>query len=202
VREAAALVAGAYIVCFLLARAWAGRRRGHLTVVCPLRSGAAPVDIVDRLGEPVPAGGLDRFLPADFTIAYATDAPGISLATIEDETALDRKLGPYVSPPIFAPSRERLLACVGGEKWTPGVLYALVLEVLHRDRPRSLLVDLRPPSKDTALGRRVSTSESDADLALYAYELRCRLRRYSRYRDAEFRLLLEGEKGATWLLTG
>lgn len=201
-REAAALVAAVYVVGFLVARAWARRSRPRLTVICPLRSGAAPADIVDRLGEPTPAGGLDRFLPADFTIAYVTEAPGISLASIEDETALDARLGPYLSPPIFAPQRERLLACVRGEKWAPGALYALALEVLHRERPRSLLVDFRPPSKDTALGRRVSASESDADLALYAYELRCRLRRYSRYREAEFRLLLEGERGATWLLTG
>jgi len=202
VREAAALGAAVYVVGFLLAQAWARRSRPHLTVICPLRSGAAPPEIVDRLGAPVPAGGLDRFLTADFTVAYASEARGISLASIEDEAALDLRLGRYLNPPIFAPARERLLACLQGEKWTPAVLYTLALEVLHHERPRSLLVDLRPPSPDTTLGRRVSRSESDADLALYAYELRCRLRRYSRYRDAEFRLLFEGERGATWLLTG
>jgi hypothetical protein len=49
---------------------------------------------------------------------------------------------------------------------------------------------------------RISTAETDLDLGMYAYEIRCRLRRYSRYRDAPFDLLFCDGEGRGWRLAG
>jgi len=70
-----------------------------------------------------------------------------------------------------------------------------------RSQPRSLLLDFRPPPKDQAQARRISTTETDVDIGMHAYELFCRMRRYSRYRDATFLLMFSGEERA-WSFEG
>ena len=102
---------------------------------------------------------------------------------------------------VFAPEREHCVACLRDQRWNAVILCHLALDVLHRVRPRSLLVDFRPPPKDLAQARRISTAESDVDIGMHAYEIFCRLRRYSRYRDAAFQLLF-GDAGRAWLFTG
>ncbi len=51
-------------------------------------------------------------------------------------------------------------------------------------------------------GLSISTAETDLDPGMYAYEIRCRLRRYSRYRDAPFDLLFCDGEGRGWRLAG
>lgn len=194
--QAAALAAALYVAGYVLAQAWRRRQPGHVVVLCPLR-GEAPPEVVERLGSPTPIGDLEPFLRAEFTVAYLTDRPGISLATVKDESSLDEAIGPFIRRPIFVPGRDRWEALLSRRSWTSVLLFGLALEVLHRIRPRSLLVDLRPPPRDRALELGISTSETDLDLGMYAYEIRCRLRRYSRYRDTRFDLLFcDGEGGA------
>ena len=136
-----------------------------------------------------PVDGLEAFLPAEFTVAYLTDAPGISLATVTDESSLEATLGRWIRHPVFVPARDYWRTVLAEKSWTPGLLFDLALEVLHKLRPHSLLVDLRPPPREKARELRISTSETDLDLGMYGYEIRCRLRRYSRYRDTSFDLL-------------
>lgn len=201
-RSAAALAASLYVVSYLLAQAWRRRAPGRVVVICPLRDAGVPPEIVERLGPPAPAGDLEPFLLAEFTIAFLTDAPGISLATITDESSLEEKIGPYIRGANFAPSRDRWRAFLARKSWTAALLFDLALEVLHRVRPRSLLVDLRPPPRDRARELGISTPETDLDLGIYAYEIRCRLRRYSRYRDTPFDLLFCDGEGRGWRVTG
>ncbi len=180
-KEATALLAALYVVGYLLAQTQRRRAHGRLVVLCPLRSAAVPEEIVERLGSPAPITDVGPFLDAELMISHAFDPAAL------------------VSPgrrPIFAPEPSlRPLA-----KWTAATLYDLALEALHVRRPRSLLVDFRPPS-DPAAGRPYSLPESDVDLGMFGYELRCRLRRYSRYADASFTLLFCG-KEAAWRITG
>lgn len=181
-REATALVAALYVITYLLAQARRRRSRGRLVVVCPLRSEAVPEEIVERLGAPIPAGEIDRFPHAELTVSYLTKLPLPSMG----------------GRPIFSP--ERSPSSAREATWNAAVLYDLALEALHVLRPRSLLVDFRPPPKDLTPGRRISTAEADVDVAMYAWELLCRLRRYSRYRGATFTLLFCDREGAAWML--
>lgn len=198
-RGAVALGAALYMLAYLLAQARARRRPPRVVVMCPLRSGAVPQEILDRFGTPTRIDAPQGVTEAEFAIGYLTDAPGISLGSVTDEASLDEKLGSYLRRGVFV-ERDHCLACLRDGKWSADMLYALALEVLHVVRPRSLLVDFRPPPKDLARARRISAMETDLDLGMYAYELLCRLRRYSRYRDATFLLLFcDGEEA--WLFT-
>ena len=201
-REAAALAAALYVVAYLLASARRRRKPGRVVVLAPLRAEAVPQEIVERLGAPSPVGDLEPFLRAEFTLAFQTDAPGISLAAIADESSLEETIGPLLRDPIFVPARDYWQALLARGRWTPDLLFGLALEVLHRVRPRSLLVDLRPPPRERARELRISTPETDLDLGMYAYEIRCRLRRYSRYRDTPFDLLFFDREGSVSRVAG
>jgi len=196
VREAVALGALVYVLAYVLAQAWSRRSPARVVVICPLRSATMPEEILERFGSPSAVHDPDRFARAEFTIAYLTDAPGISLASVTDEASLDDKLGPYLRRPIFGPEREHCVACLRDQRWNAVILCHLAFEVLHRVQPRSLLLDFRPPPKDQAQARRISTTETDVDIGMHAYELFCRMRRYSRYRDATFLLMFSGEERA------
>lgn len=200
-RETVAVVALLYVLGYLLWQIWCRRSPARVVVICALRSASVPEEIIERFGTPTVAKDPERLVHAEFTIGYLTDAPGISVATISDEASLDERLGPYLRSGIFAGEREQWLPYLREEKWNAGTLYGLALEVLHLVRPRSLLVDFRPPPADVARSRRISTGETDLDLGIYAYELVCRLRRYSRYRDATYLLLFWGAEEA-WVFTG
>lgn len=200
--RAAALMAAIYVVGYLLAQAWRRRKPGRVTVLCPLRGEEVPPEIVERLGAPTPVGDLEPLLRAEFTVAYLTDAPGIALAAITDESSLEETIGPLLRPPIFVPGRSRWQALLTHRSWGATLLFGLALEALHRVRPRSLLVDLRPPPRERARELGISTPETDLDLGMYAYEIRCRLRRYSRYRDAACDLIFCGGEGRSWRVTG
>lgn len=200
-RETAVLMAVLYVLVYLLAQAWGRRSPARVVVICPLRGGAVPQEILERLDAPTRVSDLDHFACAEFTIGYLSEAPGISLASVNDEASLDEKIGPYLYHAIFAPNRDWWLACFRDQKWNAAMLYGLALEVLHHVWPRSLLVDFRTPPVDLARVRRISTTETDLDLGMYAYEILCRLRRYSRYHDATFQLLFCDGEGA-WLFTG
>jgi hypothetical protein len=198
-----ALAAAAYVAAFAVAEAWRRRRPGRVLVVCPLREAdAVPEEIVERLGTPAPAAALGALPRADFTIAYLTDPPGIALARAKDAASLDAMVGPYVRGGAFAPAAHWWHEQLGRGRWTAGLLFDLALEVLHRKAPRSLTVDFRPPARDAARALGVPARETDVDLAMYAYELRCRLRRYSRYRDTPCDILFCREGGAAWRLSG
>jgi hypothetical protein len=199
VRETAALLAALYVIAYLVAQAWRSRHPARVVVLCPLRSAAPPEEIADRLGAPTRVPECQT-LAAGFTIAYATHAPGIGLGPIRDEPSLERELGRYLRRGTFVAGRKDFLDCLRDRRWKPILLHKLALEILHVERPRSLVVDFRPPSEHAASGPRVSTAETDADLGMYGYELLCRLRRYSRYRGAEFSLLFCDEGGA-WLFS-
>ena len=180
-KEAAALLAALYVVGYLLVQARQRRGRARLVVICPLRSAAVPVEIRERLGLPAPAGDPARYLEAELTISHAFDAASLQS---------------HARRPLFAPE-----PCFQPEaKWTAATLYDLALEALHVRRPRSLLVDFRPPPDDVVRGRSFAAVESDVDIGMFAYELLCRLRRYSRYRDASFALLFCG-KDTAWMIT-
>ena len=105
-REAAALTAALYVMGYLLIRAWRRRRPGRVVVLCPLGEGGVPPEIVERLTPPTPVAELEPFLPAEFTVAYLTDAPGISLATMKDESSLEATIGSLVRHTIFVPRRD------------------------------------------------------------------------------------------------
>jgi hypothetical protein len=195
-REAVALAAIAYVLAYLLAQAWSRRSPARVVVICPLRSATAPEEILERFGAPMAVDDPDRFTQAEFTIGYLTDAPGIAVASVTDEASLDEKLGPYLHNPAFGPEREHCVTYLHDQRWNAVILCHLAMEVLHRVRPRSLLVDFRPPPKDVAHVRRISTTESDVDIGMHAYELFCRLRRYSCYGDATFLLMFSGEERA------
>ncbi len=200
--EAAVLTAGLYVIGYLVAQAWRQRQPGRVVVLCPQREGGVPAELLER---PTPRPAVERlepFLPAEFTVAYRSDVPGISLATVTDEASLEATLGPWIRDPIFVPGRDHWRTVLAQRDWTPGLLFDLALEVLHRVRPRSLLVDLRPPPRERARELGISTSESDLDLGMYAYEIRCRLRRYSRYRDTSFDLLFCDSEGRASRLSG
>jgi hypothetical protein len=198
VREAAAFAAILYVLVYVLAQAWSRRSPARVVVICPLRSPTVPQEILERFGPPSSVEDLDRFARAEFTIGYLTSAPGIAVASVTDEGSLDEKLGPILRNAVFAPEREHCAACLRDRKWNAVILCHLALEVLHRARPRSLLVDFRPPSRDRAQAHRISTTEPDVDIGMHAYEIFCRLRRYSRYRDATFLLIFAGESRAWW----
>jgi hypothetical protein len=199
-----ALVAAAalYVAAYAAAEAWHRRDRGRVLILCPLRdAGCVPSEIVERLGPPAPAGAVDTTGPVEFTIAFSGDAPGISLTAVTGASSLDARVGPYIRG-IFTPARDHWLGLLERpRRWTAGLLYDLALEVLHTEKPRSLIVDLRPPPPDRARELGVSPAETDLDIAMYAYEIRCRIRRYSRYRDTPCELLFCGAD-ATWRLTG
>jgi hypothetical protein len=203
VREAVGLAAAVYVVGFLLAQRWRRRDPGRVVVLCPLREAELPTEIAERLGAPRSVGDLGPFLPADLTIGYLTDAPGISLASITDEPSLRAAIGPYARDPLFAPGPDRWRALLARPRWTAGLLFALALEVLHRSSPpRTLLVDFRPPPKERARALAISAPESDLDLGMYAYEIRCRLRRYSRYCGTPCFLLFWRGEGEGWVFEG
>jgi len=201
VRESAALAALLYVLAYLLVHAWGRRSPAQITAICPLRSASLPEEIQERLGPPAKVPDGERFARAEFTIGYLTDAPGIAVALLTDEASLDEALGPYMRQPIFIPDRAQCLRYLSDWKWGAGLLFGLALEVLHRRRPQSLLVDFRPPPNDVARARRISTVEPDLDLGMYAYELIRRLGRYSRYRDATFRLVF-CDAEAAWVFAG
>ncbi len=201
-KEAAAVAAALYVIGNLLARAWRRRKPGRVVVLCPLGEGGVPPELLERLTPRAPVAVLEPFLPAEFTVAYLTDAPGISLATVTDESSLEATIGSLIRHPIFVPGRDHWQTVLAQRNWTPGLLFDLALEVLHRVRPRSLLVDLRPPPRETARELGISTSETDLDLGMYGYEIRCRLRRYSRYRDTSFDLLFCDREGRASRLSG
>jgi hypothetical protein len=196
-RETVALVAVLYVLVYLLARARSRRAVPSIVVLCPLRSETAPEEILDRFGAPTRIGEPDRLAGGALTVGFATAGPGISLVSITDEASLDATLGRYLRRPVFGPTRDDCLPCLRDRKWNGAMLYSLALEVLHRERPRSLVVDVRPPAHDAP---RISVTESDVDLGMYGYEILCRLRRYSRYREATFWLLF-CDAGGAWLFT-
>ena len=199
-REALVLAAIIYVLAYILVHAWSRRSPARVVVTCPLRSAAVPEEILERFGPPAAIEDQARFTSAEFTIGYLTEAPGIAVASVTDEASLDEKLGPYVRSAVFGPEREQCVACLRDERWNAVILCHLALEVLHRVRPRSLLVDFRPPPRELAQARRISTTEPDVDVGMHAYEIRCRLRRYSRYRDATFVLIFtDGERA--WSFT-
>ena len=200
-RETVALVALLYVLVYVLWQIWCRRSPVRVVVICPLRSASVPQEIMERLGTPTAVKDPERLVRAEFTIGYLTDAPGISVATIDDEASLGEKLGRYLRSGIFAGEREQWLPYLREEKWDAGTLYCLALEVLHLVRPRSLLVDFRPPPADLARSRRISTGGTDLDLGMYAYEILCRLGRYSWYRGATYLLLFCGAEEA-WVFTG
>lgn len=200
-RETVALVALLYVLVYVLWQIWCRGSPARVVVICPLRSASLPQEIKERLGTPTVAKDRERLVRAGFTIGYLTDAPGISVSTITDEASLDEELGPYLRSGIFAGEREQWLPYLRETKWDAGALYSLALEVLHLGRPRSLLVDFRPPPADLARSRRISMGESDLDLGMYGYEILCRLGRYSWYRDATYLLLFWGAEEA-WVFTG
>ena len=200
-RESVALAALLYVLAYLLAHLWGRRSPAQITVICPLRSGSLPEEILERLDPPAKVGDRECFARADFTIGYLTDAPGIAVALLTDEASLDEALGPYMRQPIFIPDRAQCLRYLSDGKWDAGMLFGLALELLHRGQPRSLLIDFRPPPKDVARARRISTGETDLDLGMYAYELLRRLGRYSRYSDATFRLVF-WDADAAWVFAG
>ena len=198
-----ALAAAFYVAAYLLAQAWRRRTPGRVVVICPLReTGVVPPEIVERLGTPAPAGDPDSVGRVEFTIAFLTEAPGISLAAVTDESSLEERIGPYVRGGAFTPALDWWRGLLGRGKWSAALIFDLALEVLHRVEPRSLLVDLRPPPSDRARALGISTPETDLDLAMYAYEIRCRLRRYSRYRDTPCDLLFCDEAGRAWRVAG
>jgi hypothetical protein len=200
VREEVALAAALYVVAYVLAQARRRRRPGRVVVLAPLRAAAVPQEIVERLGAPSPESDLAPFLRAEFTVAFQSDAPGISLGAITDESSLEKAIGPFLRRPIFVPGRDHWQALLARRSFTPGLLFDLALEVLHRIRPRSLLVDLRPPERAREPG--ISTAETDLDLGMYGYEIRCRLRRYSRYRETPFDLLFCDREGKALRVSG
>jgi hypothetical protein len=198
-----ALAAAAYVAAYAAAEAWRRRTPGRVLLICPLREAqAVPQEIVELLGAPLPARGLEALPRADVTIAFLTDAPGIALARATDESSLDAMIGPYVRGGAFTPALDWWREQVGRGRWTAGLLFDLALEVLHRQAPRSLVVDFRPPPPDETRALGVPARETDLDLAIYAYELRCRLRRYSRYRDTPCELVFCGVEGVAWRLSG
>jgi hypothetical protein len=199
--KAAGLVALLYVLGYLLAQAWSRRSPARVVVICPLQSVTIPEEILERFGPPAAVEDLARFTSAEFTIGYLTEAPGIAVASVTDEASLDEKLGPYVRGAVFGPERAHCVACLRDERWNAVILCHLALEVLHRVRPRSLLVDFRPPPRELAQARRISTTEPDVDIGMHAYEIRCRLRRYARYRDATFVFIFADGKRA-WSFTG
>jgi hypothetical protein len=198
----AAVLAAIYVVAYLSVQAWRRRSPGRVTVLCPLRGAEVPAEIVERLGAPSAVHELAPLLRAEFTLAYVTEAPGIALASITDESSLESGIGRFLHPAIFVPGRSRWLALLAARRWSANLLFGLALEVLHRLRPRTLLVDFRPPPRERARELGISTPESDLDLGMYAYEIRCRLRRYSRYREAAFDLVFCGEGGMAWRVGG
>jgi hypothetical protein len=162
--EALALAAGLYTMVYVLIRP----RPRRVTVLCPLRSLPPPADVADRLIEfPSPAPPFS----GDVTLGYVD--PGALKAFLER--------------PVFAAGRRTTKRAIEARTWTPSLLTGLALEVLHRDSPRSLVVDFRPPPAEDW---RVSTGEKDVDLAMYGYEILCRARRDSRYGTAGLRLVL------------
>jgi hypothetical protein len=196
------LAAAAYVAIFLLAEAWRRRRRGHVLVICPLREAdVVPEEIVERLGAPA-AGDLEARPRADFTISFLSDAPGIALGRVTDAASLEAMIGRYVRDGMFTPAAAWWHEQLGRGRWNAGLLFDLALEVLHRTAPRSLVVDLRPPPAEQARALGIAVRGRDVDLAMSAYELRCRLRRYSRYRDTRCDLLFCREGGAVWRLSG
>jgi hypothetical protein len=203
VRSLLTLAAALYVAAYLLAAAWRRRAAGRVVVICPLRDpGTLPQEIVERLGPLVPADERETAPRAEFTIAFRSDAPGIALAAVTDASSLEARVGPHIRDGIFTPAPDWWHGLPGRGRWSAGLLFDLALEVLHRSRPRSLLVDLRSPPREEARALGITAHETDADLAMYAYEIRCRLRRYSGYRDTPCDLLFRGEAGASWRLSG
>ncbi len=198
----AAGLAALYVAAFLLAQAWRRRTPGGVVVLCPLRGAEVPPEIVERLGTPVTVSDLEAVQRAEFTIAFLTDAPGISVAAVTGASALEEKVGPGIRRGNFVPGKGGWGDALGRRKVTAALLFDLALEVLHHVRPRSLLVDLRPPPREKAALLGVSVPETDLDLAMYAYEIRCRVRRYSRYRDTPCNLVFCPPEGSAWRLTG
>jgi hypothetical protein len=198
--SALGVLSALYVVAYLVVRERARRRPARVAVICPLRSGPVPDEISERLGAATGVADVEPFTTAEVTIAYATAARGLSLAPVVDEASLDETLGPLLRRAAFAPSREQLLFALREQKWNASILYGFALEVIHRQRPPSLVVDLRPPRPDDPRGFAVAAVETDVDLGMYAYELLCRLERYSDYRDAIVSILFCGEGGA-WLFT-
>ena len=193
-RAALAVAALAYVVAYVLAQ----RRRAaaRVTVLCPLRAGVVPDDIGARLGVPRRIASIEDYTHAAFTIGYLTEAPGIAVAAVVDEASFDTILGPLMREPIFRGGRVDWRPYLSSMKWDVGALHELTLMVLHIARPRSLLVDLRTPPEDVARANRITTAAADVDHGMCAYEILCRLARYTDYRDARFALLFCHAHGA------
>jgi hypothetical protein len=195
------LLAAVYVVAYVALDAWRRRAPGRVAVICPLREAAVPEELLERLGRALPLDDVTPFERVEFTVAFRSEAPGIALAAVADAASLEAVLGPYLRGGAFTPAYDWWLGLLGQGRWSAGLLFDLALEVLHRDEPRSLLVDLRPPPHDEARRLGIRTPETDVDLAMYAYEIRCRVRRYSRYRDTPCDLVFD--TGATaWRLSG
>jgi hypothetical protein len=129
-------------------------------------------------------------------VGYGPGRPGVALGEVTDEARLDRILGRYMEVGGHLWSRSEWKRQVEERKWNAVALFFLALNVVHRDRPRSLVVDFRAPPGDDAAARRVSTSDRDVDCAMLAYEILCRAERYSEYRGAAMDLVFTGREGA------
>lgn len=176
-KAAAGLLAVGYIVVYVLAR----RARRRVVVLCPLKGEAVPREIVERLGEPEAA---EPFAGAEFSIGLDPAGPGIAASQVGADS-FDERVGRLFPVLRFSWGRERWRDELRRGGWKPVMFYLLAVETLHHLRPRTLAVDFR--------GLR---GGKDVDFAMLAYEILCRMRRASEYRDATFVLYFCGAR--TW----
>lgn len=199
-KGAIALVAGVYVIGYGL---WQKRLRKdcrRVVAICNLRGEVLPEEIIERLGPPVRIEQIEPFTKADFQVSYFSEAPGVAVASIRNEVDLEMRLGRVVGwGPFVSGPRNWCGFLANPLRWWNGeALQRVALQALHNVKPRSLAVDFRIPARDIARAHRITSTEKDVDVGMYAYELRCRMRRYSAYRDAEFCLLF-CDGGGAWL---
>jgi hypothetical protein len=195
-----ALLAGAYVIGYWLWDRRSRRTHRRLVALCDLRGGALPDEIVERLGASVRVERIESYLEADFQVSYFGEAPGVALALIRDEADLEKRLGRVVGWGTFVSGPRNWCGFLANPSrwWNGEALHRVALQALHNLKPRSLAVDFRLPARDVARAHRITSTEKDVDVGMYAYELRCRMRRYSLYQEAEFCLLFCDGEGA-WL---
>lgn len=174
-----ALAAIVYVAAYVVFR----RRPARIVVICPVKR-RVPRDVEARLG---PAEPIRDPLPRA-SLSFRT------LLDIEDERTLDARLGFFLRRPVTLLDRQWWVRYLRDRKWTPYALFLLALEVLHRFRPRDLVVDLRPP-----VHPRVARSYRNVDCGMFAVELAARVGRYSEYRDAEVSVVFANAREA-WIM--
>lgn len=191
--EIAALLAGIYILAYLLFR----RRPARIVIICPLHLEEVPEELVSRLGTSLKCvEDVEDLVEGDFRIGYLHDGPGIAIAEIATESMLEDRLGPYLESKGSLLGRRAWLRYLSRKKWRGFAIFALTLNILHTKLPRSLTVDFRRPTQEHARRYRISRADKDIDLGMYAYEILSRLRRYSRYRGASCRIIFQGSDSA------